>query len=207
LKIKRVDFAGAMGRPDQSPPGVLPQIAFSGRSNVGKSSLINRITGRTRTQVARVSATPGKTQEINFYNILAEVAPGTDVRFFLVDLPGYGFAKAPAEQRRKWKPLIEGYLGGNHDLRGVVQLIDVRRGPTPDDLDMIEYLSATGLPALFALTKIDKLNKMERVKQLPIVAASLGVEMDQVIPFSSLNGEGAEDLLGSIVDLLTQENE
>lgn len=202
-----MDFAGAMGRPDQMPPGTLPQVAFSGRSNVGKSSLINRIIGRTRTQLARVSATPGKTQEINFYDILAEVTPGTDIRFYLVDLPGYGFAKAPADQRRKWKPLIEGYLGGNHDLRGVVQLIDVRRGPTPDDHAMMEYLSATGLPAIFALTKVDKLNKMERVKQLPVVAAALGCEMDQVIPFSSSSGEGTEDLLDSITDLLTGTDE
>jgi GTP-binding protein len=197
-----------MGRPDQQPPGSLPQIAFSGRSNVGKSSLINRIIGRTRTQLARVSATPGKTQEINFYRIVADLGPADapatdDVEFFLVDLPGYGFAKAPAEQRRKWRPLIEGYLGGNHDLRGVVQLIDVRHGPTPDDHQMMNYLSTSGLPALFALTKVDKLNKMERVKQLPVVAAALGVEMEQMIPFSSLNGEGTEDLLDSIADLLT----
>jgi GTP-binding protein len=207
LKIKRVEFAGAMGRPDQAPPGTLPQIAFSGRSNVGKSSLINRVIGRTRKELARVSSTPGKTQEINFYQVLAEGAAGADVRFFLVDLPGYGFAKAPAEQRRKWRPLIEGYLGGAHDLRGVVQLIDVRRGPTPDDLVMMEYLTATGLPTLFAVTKVDKLKSNERVRQMPAVAAALGVDMDQVVPFSALTGEGTEDLLDSIMDLLGNEDE
>jgi GTP-binding protein len=186
---------------------VLPQVAFSGRSNVGKSSLINRIIGRTRTQLARVSATPGKTQEINFYRIEAELSPedataAHAVEFFLVDLPGYGFAKAPAEQRRKWRPLIEGYLAGPYDLRGVVQLIDVRRGPTPDDHRMLQYLSATGLPALFALTKVDKLRSNERLRQIPAVAASLGVEMEQLVPFSSTTGEGTEDLLDSISDLL-----
>jgi GTP-binding protein len=204
LKIKRVDFAGAMGRPDQQPPGTLPQIAFSGRSNVGKSSLINRITGRTRTQIARVSSRPGKTQEINFYEIACDVL-GNEVAFYLVDLPGYGFAKAPEEQRLKWRPLIEGYLAGPHDLRGVVQLIDVRRGPTPDDHRMLQYLSATGLPTLFALTKVDKLRSNERARQLPAVAAALGVEIDQVVPFSSLTGEGTEDLLDSIADLLQED--
>ncbi|MEO5509114.1 MAG: ribosome biogenesis GTP-binding protein YihA/YsxC [Longimicrobiales bacterium] len=213
MKIKRVEFAGAMGRPDQLPPGTLPQVAFSGRSNVGKSSLINRIIGRTRTQLARVSATPGKTQEINFYRIVSEAASvqgggiPEELEFFLVDLPGYGFAKAPVEQRMKWRPLIEGYLGGPHDLRGVVQLIDVRQGPTPDDHRMIQYLSATGLPALFALTKVDKLKSNERERQLPKVAASLGVEIDQVVPFSSLNGEGTEDLLDSIAALLREEDD
>ena len=207
MKIKRVEFAGAMGRPDQAPPGTLPQIAFSGRSNVGKSSLINRVIGRTRKELARVSSTPGKTQEINFYQILAEDAAGADIRFFLVDLPGYGFARAPEEQRRKWRPLIEGYLGGPHDLRGVVQLIDVRRGPTPDDLVMMEYLSATGLPTLFAVTKVDKLKSNERVRQMPAVAEALGVDMEQIVPFSALSGEGSADLLESIMDLLRSEND
>ena len=207
MKIKRVEFAGAMGRPDQSPPGTLPQIAFSGRSNVGKSSLINRVIGRTRKELARVSSTPGKTQEINFYEIVAEDAAGAEIRFFLVDLPGYGFAKAPEEQRRKWRPLIEGYLGGSHDLRGVVQLIDVRRGPTPDDLRMMEYLAATGLPTLFAVTKVDKLKSNERVRQMPAVAGAIGVEMDQIVPFSALSGEGAAELLESIMDLLRSEDE
>ncbi len=213
MKIKRVEFAGAMGRPDQMPPGTLPQIAFSGRSNVGKSSLINRIIGRTRTALARVSSTPGKTQEINFYKIVCDVPSLADpskpeeLTFFLVDLPGYGFAKAPLEQRKKWRPLIEGYLGGPHDLRGVVQLIDVRQGPTPDDHRMLQYLSETGIPALFALTKVDKLKSNERLRQLPAVAGSLGVEIDQVVPFSSLSGEGTEDLLDSIAALLRGEDD
>lgn len=206
MKIKRVDFAGAMGRPDQSPPGTLPQVAFSGRSNVGKSSLINRIIGRTRKQLARVSATPGKTQEINFYVVTAADAADSEFEFFLVDLPGYGFARAPEEQRRKWRPLIEGYLSNNRELRGVVQLIDARRGPTVDDHRMLQYLSDTGLPALFALTKVDKLKSNERKKQLPEVAKALGVDLDSVVPFSSLSGEGATDLLDSIGDLLRGES-
>jgi GTP-binding protein len=110
------------------PPGTLPQIAFSGRSNVGKSSLINRILGRTRTQLARVSATPGKTQEINFYDIRAEISPGTDIRFYLVDLPGYGFAQVSRSMKETWQDLASAFLRGRPTLKRVCLLIDSRHG-------------------------------------------------------------------------------
>lgn len=204
MKIKRVEFAGAIGQVGQAPPGVLPQIAFSGRSNVGKSSLINRLLGRTRTHVARVSARPGKTQEINFYEVDASLDDGRPVRFYLVDLPGYGYAKVPQSLREKWRPLIEGYLRGSRELLGVVQLIDARHGPTADDLRMVDYLAQTQIPALFVLTKVDKLRARERESNIPSIAARLGVDPGDVVPFSSLSGEGREDLLASLESLLVE---
>lgn len=207
MHIRTVEFAGAVARPGGPRPGTLPQVAFSGRSNVGKSSLINRLLGRTRTQIARVSSTPGKTQEINFYRIDASFTDGARVEFFLVDLPGYGFAKAPEAVRRRWRPLIEGYLSETPELRGVVQLIDVRRGLTPEDHRMLEYLATAGLPAVFALTKVDKLRPRERTAQIATVLADLGVEEEQAIPFSALNGEGRDDLLSAIESLLLTEED
>jgi GTP-binding protein len=197
LKLRSVEFAGAIGRPGQDPPGRLPQVAFAGRSNVGKSSLINRLLERHRKQIARVSAQPGKTQEINFYRIIADL-DGEDAEFFLVDLPGYGFARAPKPVREAWRPLIESYLGGNEELLGVVQLIDCRHDPTAEDLRMIEYLAKIGMPALFVLTKIDKLKPRERERRVGALTAQLGAGPDQVIPFSATTGEGRAELLESL---------
>jgi GTP-binding protein len=202
VKLKSVEFAGAIGRPGQDPPGTLPQVAFAGRSNVGKSSLINRLLERHRKQIARVSAQPGKTQEINFYRIRAELSDGDD-DFFLVDLPGYGFARAPRPVREAWKPLIESYLGGATELLGVVQLLDVRHDPTAEDLRMIEYLAGIGMPTLFVLTKVDKLKNAERDRRMRTIVAQLGVEAEQVIPFSSTSGEGRDELLDTLHHLLT----
>lgn len=204
--IKSVSFAGAIASPGATPPGHLPQIAFSGRSNVGKSSLINRLLGRTRTQVARVSATPGKTREINFFDVAAGL-DGRDVHFFLVDLPGYGYAKVSKELRRRWKPLIEGYLSGSRELIGVVQLVDARHGPTAEDRQMIEFLAASGLPTLIVLTKIDKLRGNERRSKLPKIRSSLGVDEDQVVLFSAKTGEGRQELLDSMAALLAEQGE
>lgn len=202
MVIKTVSFAGAIAKPDGPPPGHLPQIAFSGRSNVGKSSLINRLLGRTRTQVARVSATPGKTQEINFYDVVAGW-DGRELRFYLVDLPGYGYARVSKEQRRRWKPLIERYLSATKELLGVVQLVDARHGPTAEDRQMIDFLAATRLPSLFVLTKADKLNRRDRENEIPRVIEKIGVDDDQVLLFSSKTGEGRNELLESIAGLLT----
>src|SRR5690606_24116188 len=122
----------------------LLQIAFSGRSNVGKSSLINRLLGRTRTPIARVSATPGKTQEINFFHVRSDAGD-----FALVDLPGYGYARAPEALREKWREIIDRYLKESEALQGVVQLVDIRHGPTPDDHRAIDFLAQMGRPVLF----------------------------------------------------------
>ncbi len=173
------------------------QVAFAGRSNVGKSSLINRLLGRTRTAIARVSAEPGKTQEINFYSVRSDLGD-----FFLVDLPGYGYAKVPQGLREKWRPLIHGYLSGNPDLRGVVQLVDVRNGPSEDDVRSVDYLAELEVPVLFVLTKVDKLNAREREKLIPKAIQTLGVDRDQVILFSSTKGTGRDELMEALGSLL-----
>ncbi|HET8655885.1 MAG TPA: ribosome biogenesis GTP-binding protein YihA/YsxC [Longimicrobiaceae bacterium] len=200
MKIKSVEFIGAIGQLGQAAPvdaGGLPQVAFSGRSNVGKSSLINRLLGRTRTPVARVSREPGKTQEINFYRV------GSDLgEFCLVDLPGYGFAKVPHTVREKWRPLMNRYLTSSEELRGVVQLVDMRHGPTADDLQAIDYLAELGLPALVVLTKSDKLRAAERQRALGEITERLGVDLDQVIPVSAKTGDGVEELLDTVAGLM-----
>jgi GTP-binding protein len=200
MRIKSVDFAGAIGQIGQSPPATvegLTQVAFAGRSNVGKSSLINRVLGRTRTPIARVSQNPGKTQEINFYHVRAEPAD-----FCLVDLPGYGFARVPKAVRERWQPLINGFLRGNPALGGVVQLVDMRHGPSGEDLGAIEYLAELELPVLFVLTKADKLTATERRKAMEKIPARLGVDPDQVLSVSAHSGDGIEELLETIGGLL-----
>ena len=207
MKIRSVEFVGAIARPGAPPPRPLPQVAFSGRSNVGKSSLINRLLGRTRTAIARVSATPGKTQEINFYEVRAATDADAPFEFVLADLPGYGYARVPGELRAKWRPLIEGYLSGTPELRGVVQLVDARRGPTPDDRRMVEYLAGIGLPTLFVATKTDKLKRQELVRQLDATADGLGVSQDQIVAFSAQTGAGRDLLLESLESLLLEEDD
>jgi GTP-binding protein len=202
MLIKTVEFAGAIGQVGQAAPASvsgLPQVAFSGRSNVGKSSLINRLLGRTKTPVARVSQQPGKTQEINFYRVEADA--GT---FCLVDFPGYGFAKVSKSLRNRWGPLIQGYVERSIELAGVAQLIDIRHGPTPDDLRAIEYLTQREVPVLFLLTKADKLKRSQRAAAIRQSLDALEVDEDQVIPFSSETGEGRDLLLDTLRALLDQ---
>jgi GTP-binding protein len=205
VKIRTVEFAGAVASPRGESPGGLPQVAFAGRSNVGKSSLINRLLGRTRTPVARVSGTPGKTREVNFYHVDALRSDGTGVvEFYLVDLPGYGYARVPVAVRGSWKPLMEGFLSGSETLRGVVQLVDARHGPTPDDLRMLEFLATLAVPTLVVLTKVDKLKNAERARQVETIGTQLGLEHEQIVPFSSKTGEGREALLVSLEALLSE---
>jgi len=202
LQIKSVDFAGAIAKINGKAPGSFPQVAFSGRSNVGKSSLINQLLGRTRTAIARVSATPGKTQEINFYDVQVKPSAGDVARFYLVDLPGYGYARVPASKRKEWQPLIEWYLGNTRALKGVVQLIDARHEPVEADQMMLRYLMETGVPTLFVLTKVDKLTRAHRPAKVRGLLEGLGIEPDQAIEFSSKTGEGRAELLQSVEALL-----
>ena len=200
MRIKSVEFAGAIGQPKQAPPEStrgMPQVAFSGRSNVGKSSLINRLLGRTRTAIARVSAQPGKTQEINFYHVRSDLGD-----FFLVDLPGYGYARVPGQLRSKWEEVIHGFLASAKDLAGVVQLVDIRTGPTDDDLRSVDYLAELGLPVLFAFTKSDKLTKTKRDLAFADAVKKLGIDPDQAVLFSALKGDGREELLDTLAALL-----
>lgn len=194
MQIRTVEYAGTVANPGQAPPGDLPQIAFSGRSNVGKSSLINALIGRTRSKLARVSATPGKTQALNYYRV-------NDL-FFLVDLPGHGYARVPPALREAWERLIGWYLEESGQVRGVVHLVDARRPPTEHDVAMMGYLERVGVPGLVVLTKMDKLKQSERKKAVARALADLGLDDEQLLPFSSRTGEGRDPLLAALDDLL-----
>jgi GTP-binding protein len=194
LVIRNVEFLGGMAekegwRPDSS----LPEIAFAGRSNVGKSSLLNSLVRRK--SFARVSRTPGRTREINFFRINNE--------FVLVDLPGYGYAKISKERKLEWRPMIESYLRRTTQLRGIVLLLDIRRDPSEDDRAMLDYLAELEVPTIVALTKTDKLSRVAAAARAHQVSIALQLESDQVIPFSAHSGEGRVDLLEAIVQLVT----
>jgi GTP-binding protein len=191
-QIRQVEFAGAIGAPGQEAPGHLPQIAVAGRSNCGKSSLINALVGRKK--LARVSQRPGKTQEINFYRI--------NDRFYLADLPGYGFAKAPDGARERWRRLIETFLESSPHLAGIVVLIDARRGLLEQDEQLLRWLAELQIPALLALTKIDKLNRSGRARAERELRDALGLPEDQLIATSSMTGEGVDLLRASLFGLL-----
>ena len=191
--MQNVSLRISAGLPRQFPTDAIPQIAFSGRSNVGKSSLINTLLGRK--SLARVSSAPGKTITINFYDV--------DKKLFLVDLPGYGYAKRTAEDKKRWSELTDGYFTKNKNidlLSIVIQLVDSRIGPTADDEMMMSYMIEAGLPFLVVATKVDKLNATERRENLakisshPLVSEGLGL-----IPFSSLKNEGKAELLSAIL--------
>lgn len=193
LVIRSLEFAGGVVDPDAwRPEATLPEVAFSGRSNVGKSSLLNKLVNRKA--MARVSQTPGKTREINFYRV--------NDAFYLVDLPGYGYARVSKEMRVRWRRKIERYLTSSPKLRGIVQLIDSRHPPTPDDLRMLDFLAEIELPTLVVLTKIDKLRPRERAERLAEAAVAMQVEQEQIIPFSAKTGEGRDELARAVVDLV-----
>jgi GTP-binding protein len=195
MVIRTVEFAGAVAASGGPMPGDLPQVAFSGRSNVGKSSLINVLLGRTRKKLAHVSSRPGKTQTLNFYRVNCE--------FFLVDLPGYGYARAPGPVREGWRRLVEWYLGGGSpQLKGIVHLVDGRHPPAKLDLEMMGFLGQAALPALVILTKMDRVPRGRWKPSLEAAAGMLGLDVEQVIPFSSVTGEGRDALLEALADLL-----
>ncbi len=185
------EFSSAYGLSSQLPQGKCPEIAFAGRSNVGKSTLINKLFNRKG--LARVSAVPGKTATINFYQC--------DTVTF-VDLPGYGYAKTAKSELHRWRDLINGYLQAERDLRAVLLLIDMRHPPTKDDLQMVDFLMDTEMPFAIVLTKADKLNRTERTKRL----AALPNEIPQfdemnVTVFSSMTGEGVPELRALIEEI------
>lgn len=183
MDINNVKFEMACGVSSQLPESVLPEVVFSGRSNVGKSSLINKITNRK--SLARVSATPGKTATINFFSLK---------EFMLVDLPGYGYAKVSRQEKERWGELVEGYFADERKFALVIQICDIRHKPSADDMQMIEYLSQLGFPFVVVLTKKDKLNKSELAKQLDFYSELLADYNAEFIPFSALNGEGTEEV-------------
>ena len=171
----------------------MPEVAFAGRSNVGKSSVINQLLRRRA--FARVSNTPGRTREINFFRV--------NDAFVLADLPGYGYARISKERHQAWQPLIESYLAASPMLRGVVQLLDVRREPSDQDRQMLAFLEEHQTPVMLVLTKIDKLNRSAVPARLGEIAAGIGIETEQIIPFSAVTGEGRDDLAASIMALMS----
>jgi GTP-binding protein len=193
LVIRSMKFLGGMAAAGGwRPETTLPEIAFAGRSNVGKSSLINRLLRRKK--FARVSNTPGRTREINFFEVNGQ--------FVLADLPGYGYARVSKERKAAWRPLIEGYLRGSPALRGVVQLLDARRVPSDDDLQMLDFLAEVGTPTIVVATKIDKLPRAERVARVEQLAREAGIDVEQVIPFSAVDGDGRDELAEAIANLI-----
>jgi len=183
-----VEFVGSFPDPRTALHPALPEVAVIGRSNVGKSSLLNALTGRKG--LARVSATPGKTQTMNVFRL-----PG----FYLVDLPGYGFAKASKVNRAAYRKLVEGYLKGRDAIAGVVWLLDCRHDPSKDDLAFQELLAESGRPALAVLTKADKLGRQQQRTQVQAIAAALGLAPAEVQLVSSTDGSGIADLGASIL--------
>ncbi len=185
MNFNNAQFEKAFGTFSQLEASTLPEVCFCGRSNVGKSSLINKILNRK--SIARVSSKPGKTVTINFYKV-------DNIR--LVDLPGYGYAKVNFSERERWSELMEGYFKSQRDIRMAFQLIDMRHPATDFDLTMLDFLSQMGIPFTVVLTKADKLNKSETEKRLALIREELGEfsENTQIIPFSVQNNTGAEKL-------------
>lgn len=183
MNFQKIEFELSAGRADQLPRATLPEIVFSGRSNVGKSSLINKLVNRK--SLARVSATPGKTATINFFRM-------DECR--LVDLPGYGYAKVSKSEKDRWARLVEGYFAAGRKIALVVQLVDMRHEPTQDDVDMINFLIDAGLPIVVALTKADKLNRTDTEKQTALFEELFQEAGVDFVPFSSVKGTGLSEL-------------
>jgi len=193
MKIKSSELRTVCGPTSKFPAEELPEIAFAGRSNVGKSSLINSLLNRKN--LARTSSSPGKTVTINFY-IINEM-------FYLVDLPGYGYAKASLQERAKWGKMIEKYLSTRDVLRAVVLLVDIRHAPTKDDVMMYEWIVANGLKPIIVATKLDKIKRSQKDKNLKIVRETLGAEKDvKIVPYSSETKAGRDELLMILNELL-----
>jgi len=187
--IRTAEFETSAVRPGQYPASNLPEVAFAGRSNVGKSSLINCLVQRKK--LVRTSRTPGLTRMINFFLI--------NEAFYFVDLPGYGFARVPENVRAQWKPMVEAYLLGRKTLRGIVHIMDARHLPTQEDVQLWTWLLDRRIPAIPVLTKADKIPQGKRSLQVRAAAQTLGIPPERVLLFSSATGLGREELMGQIL--------
>ncbi|MCR5109694.1 MAG: ribosome biogenesis GTP-binding protein YihA/YsxC [Ruminococcus sp.] len=191
MNYNKAEFSAAYGKFSQIPAPERIEIAFAGHSNVGKSTLINKLFNRKN--LARVSSVPGKTATINFYGL---------ENLYFVDLPGYGYAKVSKSEKERWAGLIEGYLSSDRDIRLVFMLVDMRHAPTKDDIHMINYLIDTEMPFVLVLTKADKLNKTERAKRMEAFKDEIPCFEDiHSIPFSSQTFEGVEELRTIVEDI------
>ena len=193
MKIKNAEFIGSAAKKNQYPPGDIPEIAFAGRSNVGKSSLINLLTARKH--LAKVSQNPGKTRTINFFLI--------DNEWRLVDLPGYGYAKVSKSESESWGRMMEDYLENRENLKKVIQLVDSRHAPTAQDKQMYDYLRYYNLSGIVVATKADKLSKNELIKNLAMIRRELNLSQDEILlAVSALTKQGTDlltDEIGRII--------
>ena len=190
--IKRAKFLLSQSKFGGFPQQGMPEIAMAGKSNVGKSSLINSLTRHSK--LARTSSEPGKTRLINYYSINEE--------FLLVDLPGYGFARAPKSEQEKWSQMIEGYLTGSQQLKHVFHLVDIRHAPTKEDQMMTEYLRHYDIPFTVIATKADKLSKAQRSRSIPVICRTLVVQPWEIMTYSSEDLTGRDALLDKIDEIL-----
>jgi GTP-binding protein len=187
MKILHAEWVATAARPEDFPPATLPEVAFLGRSNVGKSSLLNRLVNRRR--LAHTSGTPGKTRLVHWYRV--ERTGGASL---LVDLPGYGYAKVARSERARWKALVEAYLGGRPALRAAVLLQDLRRDWSEEEALLVAWLAERGVPVLLALTKADKLKPMRRAQRARGLARAAGLPSERVIATSAEKGLGIAEL-------------
>jgi len=191
MKIISAEFVTSAAKSSQYPPPLLPEIAFAGRSNVGKSSLINTLVNRKR--LVKTSATPGRTQLINFFDINGQMG--------FVDLPGYGYARVPPAVKKKWGPMIETYLSGRKTLKGVVVIMDIRRIPGPEESNLLGWLAHYSIPDILVLTKTDKLSKNKQSRQYQLIASALDRDQADFILFSAKTRRGKSALWDAIQSL------
>lgn len=193
MNYNKAVFEFAAGRNDQLPESTLPEIVFSGKSNVGKSSLINKLLNRKA--LARVSATPGKTATINSYLV-------EECRF--IDLPGYGFAKVSQQEKKRWAELVEGYFAQNRNIKLIIQLLDIRHEPSAEDYDMINFLIDQNYPFVAVCTKKDKLNKTELEKNCTMFSNLFDEHEIHFIPFSATKGDGCDEIKAIIENAVSE---
>jgi len=192
MKVNKATYLSSAVGPGHYPEPKYPEVAFAGRSNVGKSSLINRLVSRRN--LVRTSSTPGRTQTLNFFVVNDSLV--------LVDLPGYGYAKAPKSVRAKWGPMVKTYLESRANLAGIVLIIDARHGPSEDDLDLLAWLQAREMGIILAATKVDKLKPSKRTAGLNQLLSALPPGAPRPIPFSATSGEGRDNLWAAISALI-----
>jgi GTP-binding protein len=193
MMITSAEFVTSAVRPAQFPPPDLPEFAFAGRSNVGKSSLINTLVSRRK--LVQTSSTPGKTRLINFFRINETIT--------FVDLPGYGYARVSEEERRRWRPMVEQYLSCRDSLKAVVVVLDIRRTPNAEDGQLLQWLEHRDVPCVLVATKADKLSKTSQRKQLTLIADALETDPEEIIVFSAKSRQGRDALWRVLADMAT----
>jgi GTP-binding protein len=193
MMITSAEFVTSAVRPAQFPPPDLPEFAFAGRSNVGKSSLINTLVSRRK--LVQTSSTPGKTRLINFFRINGAL--------MFVDLPGYGYARVSEEERQRWRPMVEHYISGRDNLKAVVVVLDIRRTPNAEDGQLLQWLDHQEIPCLLVATKADKLSKTAQRKQLALIADALETDPEEIVLFSAKSRTGRETLWRALSEMAT----